>query len=443
MTPHINSVTAGPSGDFVLSSREHSQIVSLSSDLRAVKWRLGGADGDFAFPDPDDRFYGQHTATELPSGNVLLFDNGWKRPEAEGGEYSRALELRLDHRGKRAAKVWEHRAGVYSKFMGSAYRLSNGNTLVSYGWVDSTASSIAWFEVDPEGREVFEFRRLPVRDAVFRRYRVQALSSIGGETMLRAPTARRVRPSPSLAYREVLARQPDVHAAFDLHVRGGELFYVREPCSPEDVASPFLLHVFPADPADLPEGRRGLGFESRDFHFDWRGVFADGVCATRAPLPDYPLARVRTGQYRPGQSEGPPLWQVEFAADRAALAARLDAALEAVAGRAPAASGAFDVHLDGRRLVYVKAPCEAEDVAARFFLRVVPKDPADLPAERAGSGFEPFNFDFPERGALRAGRCAAAAPLPEYAVARVYTGQWIRGRGELWRAEIPAAGAGD
>ena len=183
---HLNSVEVGPHGNFVLSSRSRSQIVSLSADLRTVQWRLGGTDGDFAFENPSDRFYRQHTATELSNGNVLLFDNGYGRPQTEGGSYSRALELRLDHRGKRASKVWEHRAGPYSRVVSSAYRLSNGNTLVNYG---DSMDGIVLFEVDPAGTEVFEVRHpLPH----LRRYRVRpAGSSINGEVMLRAPTARR------------------------------------------------------------------------------------------------------------------------------------------------------------------------------------------------------------------------------------------------------------
>ena len=77
-----------------------NQIVSLSADLRAIEWQLHGPDSDYEFPDPNDRFYGQHTAAQLGNGNVLLFDNGWGRPAAEGGRYSRALELRLDAAGR-------------------------------------------------------------------------------------------------------------------------------------------------------------------------------------------------------------------------------------------------------------------------------------------------------------------------------------------------------
>ena len=39
---------------------------------------------------------------------------------------------------------------------------------------------------------------------------------------------------------------------------------------------------------------------------------------------------------------------------------------------------------------------------------------------------------------MLAGQCAATAPLPDYPIARIRTGQHILGRGELWRADFPA-----
>ena len=193
----VNGVSASPGGGFLVSSRTRDQVASLTADFRAVQWRLGGEDGDFAFPDPNDRFYGQHTAAELASGNVLLFDNGDGRPQAEGGAYSRALELRLDRDKMQATKVWEHR-GQFARYASSAFRLANGNTLVNYGWYDRNDRnqpadgrfSIALFEVCPAGNEVFEIRHAKVGDAGegVSRYRAQPIFSINGETMLRAPT---------------------------------------------------------------------------------------------------------------------------------------------------------------------------------------------------------------------------------------------------------------
>ena len=188
---HLNSVSAGPRGNLILSLRGRNQVISLSPDFRTIEWRLHGPDSDFAFPNPADRFYGQHTASQLANGNVLLFDNGWIRPEAEGGRYSRALELRLDPAEGTAVKVWEYRTDpdTYSRKVGSAHRLSNGNTLVNFGYVDADHDPITIVEVDAAGSEVFRLEELPrpVSRAA-NRYRADGdITAIMGETMLRPP----------------------------------------------------------------------------------------------------------------------------------------------------------------------------------------------------------------------------------------------------------------
>ena len=78
------------------------------------------------------------------------------------------------------------------------------------------------------------------------------------------------------------------------------------------------------DAADLPGWRREYGFDNLDIATGvsldalWRlaprfltagAARIDGDCVATARLPDYPIARVRTGQFdRDGQ-----LWAVEFA----------------------------------------------------------------------------------------------------------------------------------
>ena len=60
----------------------------------------------------------------------------------------------------------------------------------------------------------------------------------------------------------------------------------------------FMLHVYPADAADLPRARRrsGYGFDNLSFYFPERGVFLDGACVVLYPLPDYAIERIETGQ---------------------------------------------------------------------------------------------------------------------------------------------------
>ena len=313
---HINSITPGAGGNWIVSVRNRQQIIALSPDFRRLQWRLGGPDSDYEFPDPADRFYGQHTAAQLPNGHILLFDNGSGRPAAEGGEYSRALELRLDAADGPAVKAWEyrHRPDLFASFISSAFRLSNGHTLVNFG-VNSDAGQrpapLTLVEVNRRGQEVFRVETFDSGAAEWEASRSYSAAagptSIMGETMLRPPSA---PPGPAQRPADGWWRQPVRNpSAFELRLAGRRLVYRKAPCAPGEIADAFLLHLYPANPGDLPEERREYGFENRDFRFGQWGTIRDGKCQASVPLPAYPIARIHTGQYLPG---GDRPWEVEL-----------------------------------------------------------------------------------------------------------------------------------
>ena len=198
---HLNSLAASPEGGYIAAVRNRNQIISVSPDFSAVRWQLSGPDSDFDFPNPSDRFNLPHTATQLPNGNVLLFDNRAALSDEEGGgEYSRALELRLDFDAKTAVKAWEFSPNprMFSRVISGAFRLDNGNTLINFGFSeDFAAIPIAIVEADAQGREVFRLETIDPRLAAASamgpmRYRAYpGPKSIMGETMLRAPKSER------------------------------------------------------------------------------------------------------------------------------------------------------------------------------------------------------------------------------------------------------------
>ena len=107
--------------------------------------------------------------------------------------------------------------------------------------------------------------------------------------------------------------EPVARSRFAVWLEGQTLTYARDACTEEDAAARFFLHVYPVDAGDLPVWRAGHGFDNLDFDFHWRGAFTeDGGCALVARLPDYPIARVRTGQYDGAGQR----WAVEFAPPR-------------------------------------------------------------------------------------------------------------------------------
>ena len=116
-----------------------------------------------------------------------------------------------------------------------------------------------------------------------------------------------------------------------------------------------------------------------------------------------------------------------------------DAAIEEryqsiVSGEA-AARSTFDIYLAENGLTYAKQPCAAADVEARFFLHIIPADLNDLPDDRKQSRFD--NLDFSFNGYLGNGICIITRSLPEYAINRITTGQYIPDEGQLWKAEFP------
>ena len=126
----------------------------------------------------------QHDPKPLPNGNILIFDNGQTRPEEEGGEYSRALELTLNTYELTAVKVWEYRPDpdVFAPSRSSAFRLENGNTLINFETNDSDPPRLM-VEVDPDGSEVWkmEIRSPSIRNS----YRAYSYDSILGEKRIR------------------------------------------------------------------------------------------------------------------------------------------------------------------------------------------------------------------------------------------------------------------
>lgn len=98
-----------------------------------------------------------------------------------------------------------------------------------------------------------------------------------------------------------------LRSVFDVYLSGKSLVYHTQDCRRADLTPPFFLHVFPVDEADLPEGRLQYGYDNRDFRA-WR-LYVDRkrqTCAVKARLPDYPIRRIRTGQFIEGKER---LWE--------------------------------------------------------------------------------------------------------------------------------------
>ena len=105
------------------------------------------------------------------------------------------------------------------------------------------------------------------------------------------------------------AGDPVIRGKFDVSLGENFLLYSREPCAPADISDTFFLHLIPADRDDLPDNRQQYEFDNLDFNFAQAGGISEGKCVARVLLPDYPITRIRTGQYIP--ESGQVVWKAE------------------------------------------------------------------------------------------------------------------------------------
>ena len=180
---HANSLSMGPRGNLLMSLFFTHEVISIAPDFQTLEWRLGGAHSSFDVLD-GGMDAGQHTAEEVETDRILLFDNGRDRPG--GGLYSRALELEIDRSSNTAGIVWEFRPSpdIYAPIVGSTYRLEAGNTVTTFGVSQGFAGMpatgpVAVYETSPAGPVArFEFEGIEVL------YRATPMFTIGGEILV-------------------------------------------------------------------------------------------------------------------------------------------------------------------------------------------------------------------------------------------------------------------
>ena len=229
-------------------------------------------------------------------------------------------------------------------------------------------------------------------------------------------------------YDAVTAGTPLIRSDFKVYRQDGQLIYTKWPCREGDTAERFALHLYTVQEADLPAERRQYGFDNRDFSFEQYGVRFGYKCLIKVPLPDYPITAIETGQ----SAAAGRIWRGRVDLRGAAYRTVYP---ELTAGE-PGLRAVFDIYRQDGILVYVKEGCREGDVAARFSLHLWPVDGEDLPAEQRERGFENRDFSFEQYGARFDGKCMAVAPLPDYPIKEIRTGQFIPGEGALWEGKL-------
>ncbi len=238
-------------------------------------------------------------------------------------------------------------------------------------------------------------------------------------------------------YREAYqaaAGEPIIRADYAVYRNGRTLTFVRENCPPGALAGRFSGKVYPAASVSRPIGWLDLA--------DFRALTSYGArlgdkCLAVLTLPDYPIAYILAGQGYVDAAGGEKLiWEEGYSAARPELGEQVAALLASTPG--PAVEAYFDLYRHGDFLIYHRGPCAPADTWQRFFLHIVPADPADLPPGRRPHGFVNLDFAFARRGWHTGGQCLAGSRLPDYPIAAIRTGQFAPGTGNVWTAELPA-----
>ncbi len=128
---HANSICYDSDTSFLISSRHMDEITKVDLRTGDIIWRMGGKRNQFQFFNDTIGFSHQHCIRKLENGNLLFFDNG----NLHNPQLSSVIEYDVDEVNKIATLVKRlyRTPAVYSNHEGKVQRLSNGNTLVSWG----------------------------------------------------------------------------------------------------------------------------------------------------------------------------------------------------------------------------------------------------------------------------------------------------------------------
>jgi hypothetical protein len=132
---HGNAMVANGDG-WLGSFRNLDWLVQVDPITDEIEWILG-PEGDFELTTGGRWFSRQHAPEIQANGNILLYDNGNARADAEFGEqpWSRVVEYALDHETNTVTEVWSWDGGerYFCPIVGDANRLENNNMIITDG----------------------------------------------------------------------------------------------------------------------------------------------------------------------------------------------------------------------------------------------------------------------------------------------------------------------
>jgi hypothetical protein len=129
---HINSISPGPNGDVLLSSRNTWALYDVDIASGQIRWRLGGKHSSLKLG-AGTREYWQHDAEWQPGGLISVFDNGSTPPKEK---QSRGILLKPDTAGHTVSLVkafTNPSRTLLAASQGNTLSLPGGAWLMGYG----------------------------------------------------------------------------------------------------------------------------------------------------------------------------------------------------------------------------------------------------------------------------------------------------------------------
>ena len=218
-------------------------------------------------------------------------------------------------------------------------------------------------------------------------------------------------------YRQTMAGEPIIRAAYDVYLQGRTLTFIRENCPAGDMERRVFAQILLPEPAREREWEPNPTLRSH-------GVRWDNTCLALIQLPDATPHDLIIGQ---DWSGGDP-WSVLYSRAQPGLGERIAAARRD--RQRPARPDSFAVFLEPdaagqNRLLYAKENCSPAEYETPVTLHIYPENLADLPFYLWLGGFENRDFLLSDYGGRPVGECLAAFLLPDYpgGIREIRTGQ--------------------
>ncbi len=262
---HVNNFTETPDGNYLITSRNLSEVTKISATDGSVIWRMAGKHNQFSGDDLS--FQAIHDANYIDSDRIMLFDNGLL---ARDTSWVRVYRLDESHRSVTLLHTWKHPVAVFVPVMGNACMSERDEVVVGWGKNDK---NILFSVMDTLGHLRMDVKT-PGADGLWT-YRVSVASSrdtlitatidslsfgnvpVGDTSWIRI---RFISHADSIPYRftgyETGNPAFSVRAPQDSLLKTGDtlsLFILFSPAAEQHIDDRMLLYFEPLAPDDPPE----------------------------------------------------------------------------------------------------------------------------------------------------------------------------------------------